>query len=247
MGERTDILEDLAVLTGATVLGAETGRLLKDFDLDWVGAASRAVVTAKDATLVGPCGLPEEIEQRQVQLQTKLNRVKGGLKRQLSKRLGRISGGVARFRLGARSEAEMQERKARVEDALLAMKSATEEGVVPGAGAALVRVAAKVMDAAIKEKDHDKKAGLTVVANALEAPFLKLAANAGLEGKPFSVSIATSKKKGTTLDPFKGELVDAEKSGILDSAKVARCAVRNAASVAALLLTTSALVKIARH
>ena len=237
---RKAMLEDLAVLTGGTVISEEKGFRLENASLDDLGRAKRIVITKDDTTIVDGAGTQDTISARINQIKAQTESTSSDYDREkLQERLAKLSGGVAVLKIGAATEVEMKEKKARVEDALHATRAAVEEGIVPGGGVALVR-AIPALDA-IEVENEDQRIGVQIIRRALEAPLRTIANNAGLEG-----SIVVQKvKDGTGNYGFNArteEYGDLIEQGVLDPTKVTRTALQNAASVSALLLTTEALV-----
>jgi chaperonin GroEL len=236
---RKAILQDLAVLTGGQVISAEVGLKLEDVTLDQLGIARKVVVTKDDATIVGGGGKPDAIKGRVNQLKREIEQTDSEYDREkLQERLARLSGGVAVIKVGAATEVELKERKHRIEAAVSATQAAVEEGIVPGGGVALLQ-AQTVLDKL--DLQGDELTGVGIVRRALEEPTKQIAANAGFEGAVV-VEKVRSLDPGWGLDAATGAYVDMFKAGIVDAARVTRCALQNAASVAALFLTTEAVV-----
>jgi chaperonin GroEL len=239
-GERRKaMLEDLAILTGGTVISGEVGLKLDNVTLDLLGSARKAVVTKDETTIVEGGGKPDEIKRRVNQLRAEIDKTDSDYDREkLRERLAKLSGGVAVIRVGAATEVELQERKHRIEDAVSATKAAVEEGIVAGGGVALLQA-----QAALDKLDlqGDELTGVGIVRRALEEPTKQIATNAGFEGAVV-VEKVRSLDPGWGLDALTGEYVDMFKAGIVDAARVTRCALQNAASIAALFLTTEAVV-----
>jgi chaperonin GroEL len=239
-GERRKaMLEDLAILTGGTVISGEVGLKLDNVTLDLLGSARKAVVTKDETTIVEGGGKPDEIKRRVNQLRAEIDKTDSDYDREkLRERLAKLSGGVAVIRVGAATEVELQERKHRIEDAVSATKAAVEEGIVAGGGVALLQA-----QAALDKLDlqGDELTGVGIVRRALEEPTKQIATNAGFEGAVV-VEKVRSLDPGWGLDALTGEYVDMFKAGIVDAARVTRCALQNAASIAALFLNTEAVV-----
>ncbi len=239
-GERRKaMLEDIAILTGGRVISEEAGMKLETAQLSDLGRAKRVIITKDYTTIVEGAGKKEDIEARIKQIKAQIEETKSDYDREkLQERLAKLSGGVAVIYVGAATETEMKEKKARIEDALHATKAAVEEGIVPGGGVALLR-AAKVLENI--EFEGDQKIGAEIVRKALSEPLRQIAENAGLEG---SLVVEEVKKLDTNkgLNAATGEYVDMFEAGIIDPTKVERVALQNAASIASLLLTTEAIV-----
>jgi len=236
---RKAMLADIAVLTGGEVISEEVGLKLENVTLDLLGRARRLTVTKDETTIVEGAGSEEDIKGRIAQIKTEIERTDSDWDREkLQERLAKLSGGVAVVKVGAATEVELKEKKHRIEDALSATRAAVEEGIVPGGGVALLRA----QDALAKlDLTGDEATGVQIVRKALELPLYWIASNAGLEG-----AVAVSKVRDLDgaqgLNAATGEYVDLVKEGVIDPAKVTRSAVQNAASIAALLLTTETLV-----
>jgi len=239
-GERRKaMLQDLAVLTGGQVISAEVGLKLESVTLDQLGSARKVVVTKDDTTIVEGGGEQDEIKGRVNQLKAEIDRTDSDYDREkLQERLAKLSGGVAVIKVGAATEVELKEKKHRIEDAVSATKAAVEEGIVAGGGVALLQ-AQTALDKV--DLEGDELTGVGIVRRALEEPTRQIAANAGFEGGVV-IGRIRSLDPGRGLDAVTGEYVDMFKAGIVDAARVTRCALQNAASIAALLLTTQAVV-----
>ncbi len=239
---RKEMLQDIAILTGGTVITADLGLELKDADLSQLGKAKTITVTKENTTIVGGAGTSEQIEARIAQIRTAMETTTSEFdKEKLQERLAKLAGGVAVIKVGAATEIEMKEKKLRIEDALAAAKAAAEEGIVAGGGTALIN-AMPAVEALIENLEGDEKTGAKIVLRALEEPVRQIAANAGLEGSVIIDNIRRSGKVGYGFDAYKEEYVDMIDIGIVDPAKVTRSALQNAASVAAMVLTTESLV-----
>ena len=239
---RKEMLQDIAILTGGTVITADLGLELKDADLSQLGKAKTITVTKENTTIVGGAGTSEQIEARIAQIRTAMETTTSEFdKEKLQERLAKLAGGVAVIKVGAATEIEMKEKKLRIEDALAATKAAAEEGIVAGGGTALIN-AMPAVEALIENLEGDEKTGAKIVLRALEEPVRQIAANAGLEGSVIIDNIRRSGKVGYGFDAYKEEYVDMIDTGIVDPAKVTRSALQNAASVAAMVLTTESLV-----
>jgi chaperonin GroEL len=241
-GERRKaMLQDMAVLTGATVISEEIGLKLDTASLDLLGRARRVVVTKDDTTIVDGNGTEEDVKGRVAQIKREIEETDSDWDREkLQERLAKLAGGVAVVKVGAATEVELKEKKHRIEDALSATRAAVDEGIVAGGGTALVR-ARKAVEEVIATLVGDEATGAKIVAVALEAPLRHIAANAGFEGAVKVREVADA-SGSFGLNANTGEIVDLVKAGVIDPAKVTRSALQNAASIAALLLTTEAIV-----
>lgn len=239
---RKAYLEDIAILTGGTYVSTDLGYELKDVSLDMLGRAKSVVVDKDKTTIVGGFGDQAAIASRVAQIRAQIAESTSDYdKEKLQERLAKLAGGVAVIGVGAATEVEMKEKKLRIEDALNATRAAVEEGIVPGGGVALLSVIPAVKKA-IAGLEGDALTGANIVLRALEAPIRQIADNAGVDGGVVVSSIVNAKKANYGYDAAKDEYCDMVKSGILDPTKVTRSALQNAASVAATLLTTEALV-----
>ncbi len=239
-GERRKaMLQDIAILTGG-VISEELGVKLESATLDDLGKAKRIIVDKENTTIVDGAGKPEDIKARIKQIRAEIEESTSDYDREkLQERLAKIVGGVAVIHVGAATETEMKEKKARVEDALNATRAAVEEGIVPGGGVALIRCL-KVLDD-VKPADDDEAAGIEVVRKAAQAPLVQICKNAGYEGAVV-IEKVKSMKDGEGFNAATGEYEDLYKAGVIDPKKVTRIALQNAASVASLLLTTEAAI-----
>ena len=238
---RKAMLEDMAILTGAQVVSAELGLKLDSVGLEVLGKARRAVVTKETTTIVEGVGDPEAVKARAEQVRAEIAQTDSDWDREkLQERLAKIAGGVAVIKVGAATEVEMKEKKHRIEDAISATRAAVDEGIVAGGGTALVH-AADALAKGLEGGDRDFSIGVTLVRKALDQPLRWIAENAGLDGYVV-VNKVRDLEYGQGLDAATGEYTDLLKAGIIDPVKVARNAVANAASIAALLLTTETLV-----
>ena len=238
---RKEMLKDIAILTGGTVISEELGLELKDTTMDQLGRAKSVKVQKENTIIVDGCGDKKAIADRVAQIKAQIEETTSDFDREkLQERLAKMAGGVAVIRVGAATEAEMKEAKMRMEDALSAAKAAVEEGIIAGGGSAYVNAAAEVQKV-VDGLEGDEKTGGRIVLKALEAPLFHIAANAGLEG---SVIINKVKESpvGVGYDAYNEEYVDMVEAGILDPAKVTRSALQNATSVASTLLTTESAV-----
>ena len=240
-GERRKaMLEDIAILTGGRFISEDLGVKLENVTLDDLGMAKKVIIDKDTTTIVEGAGSKEAIEGRVKQIRTQIEETTSDYDREkLQERLAKLVGGVAVIRVGAASETEMKEKKARVEDALNATRAAVEEGIVPGGGVALLR-AAKALDNL--KLEGDQAIGVDIVRKALEEPLRQIAENAGKEGAVVVEKVKDSKEPNFGFDAAKEEFTDMMKAGVIDPTKVVRLALQNAASVASLLITTEALV-----
>lgn len=241
---RKEMLQDIAILTGGTVVSSETGMELKEADLSMLGRARQIKVNKENTTIVGGAGEKELIAARVAVIKNQIVETTSDYDREkLQERLAKLAGGVAVIQVGAATEIEMKERKLRIEDALAATRAATEEGIVPGGGIALLSVASKVK-ALLPEYTGDAKTGVQIILRALEEPIRQIAANAGVEGSVIveNVKANAGKSAGYGYDALNDEYCDMIERGIIDPTKVTRSALQNAASVAAMVLTTESLV-----
>ncbi|MCC0015858.1 MAG: chaperonin GroEL [Rhodobiaceae bacterium] len=237
---RKAMLEDIAVLTGGTVVSEDLGIKLESVTLDMLGRAKKVQITKEDTTIVDGAGSKKGIEGRVGQIRAQIEETTSDYDREkLQERLAKLAGGVAVIRVGGATEIEVKERKDRVDDALNATRAAVEEGVVPGGGVALLR-ASKFIDA--KGENEDQNAGINIVRRALQAPIRQIAENAGDEGSVVVGKIMGENKANFGYNAQTGEYGDMIKMGIIDPAKVVRTALQDAASVAGLLITTEAMV-----
>jgi len=236
---RKEMLQDIAVLTGGTVITEDLGLQLKDTTVDQLGTAGKVTVDKENTTIVEGSGDKDQIAERVAQIKKQISETTSDFDREkLQERLAKLSGGVAVVKVGAATETELKERKYRIEDALNSTRAAVQEGFVAGGGTALVNVIDKV--ASLEEKD-DVQTGINIVKRALEEPVRQIAFNAGLEGSVI-VEKLKGEKPGIGFNAATGEWEDMIDAGIVDPTKVTRSALQNAASVAALLLTTEAVV-----
>ena len=239
---RKAMLEDIAILTGATVISSDLGYEIKDATLDMLGSAKMVQVDKDNTTIVDGAGDPALIKQRVAAIQHQISESTSDYdKEKLQERLAKLSGGVAVVRVGAATEVEMKERKLRIEDALAATRAAVEEGIVPGGGIALLSVSDKVT-AYANTFSGDEKTGALIIAKALTAPIKQIAENAGVDGGGIVDNGLRAKKANFGYDALKNEFCDMVEKGILDPTKVTRSALQNAASVSSTLLTTEVIV-----
>jgi chaperonin GroEL len=240
---RKAMLEDIAILTGGTVISEEVGLELKTATIDMLGQAHQVKVDKDNTTIVEGKGSSEAIKARVASIKAQIEETTSDYDREkLHERLAKLSGGVAVIRVGAATETEMKEMKLRIEDALAATRAAVEEGIVPGGGTAMLKAEGKVRDLIETIEDPDEKTGAKIVLKALEEPIRQIAANAGLEGSIIVEKIRNNESSSFGFDARKEEYVDMIKAGILDPTKVTRSALQNAASIAAMLLTTESIV-----
>ena len=241
---RKEMLQDIAILTGGQVITSDLGIELADATVEMLGTAKQVTVTKENTTIVDGAGKKNDIKDRVAQIRNAIENTTSEFdKEKLQERLAKLAGGVAVIKVGAATEIEMKEKKMRIEDALAATKAAVEEGIVAGGGTALINAMGAV-DKLLGKLEGDEKTGAKIVLRALEEPIRQIAANAGLEGSVIIENIRknTKGKKTYGFEAFKGEYVDMIDAGIVDPAKVTRSALQNAASVAAMVLTTESLV-----
>jgi len=242
-GERRKaMLQDIAILTGAQVVTEEVGLKLETVTLDLLGTARKVVITKDETTIVEGAGADDDIKGRINQIKTEIENTDSDYDREkLQERLAKLSGGVAVIKVGAATEVELKEKKHRIEDAVSTTKAAIEEGVVPGGGVALLRSQVAILELA-KTLEGDIATGARIVASAVEAPLTQIAENAGLNGGVVVEKVRNLKKGTEGLNAATGEYEDLLKAGVIDAAKVTRSALQNAASIAALFLTTEAVI-----
>jgi chaperonin GroEL len=232
----------MAILTGGQVITEEVGLKLENVTLDLLGKARKVVVTKDETTIVEGGGDENDIKGRIAQIKTEIENTDSDYdKEKLQERLAKLSGGVAVIKVGAATEVELKEKKHRIEDAVSTTKAAVEEGVVPGGGVALLRSQVRILEAADK-MEGDEATGARIVARAVEEPLKQIAVNAGLEGGVVVEKVRNLKKSAEGLNAETGEYEDLFKAGVIDAAKVTRSALQNAASIAALFLTTEAVI-----
>jgi chaperonin GroEL len=242
---RKAMLQDIAILTGGTVITEELGRKLESVTVNDLGQAGKVVVTKDDTTVIEGKGEADRIKGRIEEIKVEIDRSTSDYDREkLQERLAKLSGGVAVIRVGAATETELKEKKHRVEDALSATRAAVEEGIVPGGGVALINALKSIEK--LKMDSEDETIGVKIVRHALEVPMRKIAANAGKDGAVIQDTVRrTQAEKGSDAigyDVLTDEYVDMVKAGIIDPAKVTKGALENAASIAAMILTTEALI-----
>ena len=239
---RKAMLQDIAILTGGQVISDELGMDLKETTIDMLGTARQVKVNKENTVIVGGAGDPQEIKNRVKSIKAQIEETTSDYdKEKLQERLAKLAGGVALISVGAATEVEMKEAKMRIEDALAATRAAVEEGIVAGGGVALLNVT-KQVEALKARTTGDEKTGVDIVLRTLEAPMRQIAKNAGEEGSVIVENIKRSKKLGYGFDAADNTYGDMLHKGIIDPTKVTRCALQNAASVAAMVLTTESLV-----
>ncbi len=239
---RKEMLRDIAILTGGEVVSSEIGLELKDAGIEVLGRARQVKITKENTIIVDGAGDSSEIKARVNQIKSAIETTNSDFDREkLQERLAKLSGGVAVIKVGAATEAEMKEKKLRIEDALNATKAAVEEGIVAGGGTAYLNVIPAV-EKVLKTVDGDEKTGVKIVLKGLEEPVRQIATNAGFDGAVIVDKIMSSKKVGYGFDAYNEKYVDMIASGIVDPKKVTRCALQNAASIASVILTTESVV-----
>ena len=239
---RTEMLQDIAILTGGQVVSSEIGLELKDATLDMLGRARQVKINKEHTIIVGGAGDSAEIKARVAQIRNAIAETTSDFDREkLQERLAKLAGGVAVIKVGAATEAEMKEKKLRIEDALNATKAAVEEGIVAGGGTAYLNVIPAV-EKLVEKVDGDEKTGVKIVLKALEEPIRQIAANAGFDGGVVVNNILHSEKVGYGFDAYNEVYCDMVASGIVDPTKVTRSALQNAASIASVILTTESVV-----
>ncbi|MBQ1246379.1 MAG: chaperonin GroEL, partial [Clostridia bacterium] len=239
---RKEMLRDIAILTGAEVISSELGLELKDADIAQLGQARQVKVSKENTIIVGGAGDSEAIQSRVSQIRAAIETTTSDFDREkLQERLAKLAGGVAVIKVGAATEAEMKEKKLRIEDALNATRAAVEEGIVPGGGTAYLNVIDDVK-AVLDTVEGDEKTGVKIVIKALEEPVRQIATNAGFDGGVVVDKILSSGKQGYGFDAYNEVYVDMMSAGIVDPTKVTRSALQNAASIASVILTTESVV-----
>jgi chaperonin GroEL len=237
---RKAMLEDIAILTGGTMISEDLGIKLENIKISDLGRAKKINIDKENTTIVEGAGDPQKIQGRVKQIKTQIEETTSDYDREkLQERLAKLVGGVAVINVGAATETEMKEKKARVEDALNATRAAVEEGIIPGGGVALLRCLAALKNLKL---DNDKQIGVEIVRRSLEEPIRQIVNNAGIEGSVVVEKVKHAKDINYGFDADKEEYVDMIKAGIIDPTKVTRYALQNAASVAALMLTTSVMI-----
>ena len=239
---RKAMLEDIAILTGGTVISSEVGYEFKDVTLDMLGRASSVKVDKENTTIINGAGDPAQIDARKQAIKAQMAVTTSDYdKEKLQERLAKLAGGVAVINVGAATEVEMKEKKLRIEDALNATKAAVQEGIVPGGGIALIQTI-KAIEKFAETLSGDEKTGATIVLKAIEAPLKQIALNAGLDGSVILNEVLKSGKANYGFNALTNEYTDMVESGIIDPTKVTRSALENAASVAGVFLTTESVV-----
>ena len=239
---RKEMLKDIAILTGGTVVTEELGIELKDATIEHLGRARQVKVNKENTTIVGGYGNPDDIKARISQIKSAVEITESDFDREkLQERLAKLSGGVAVIKVGAATETEMKEKKLRIEDALNATRAAVEEGIIAGGGTAYINVIPQV-NALLETVDGDEKTGVKIVLKALEEPLRQISANAGFDGAVVVDKVKSSGKIGYGFDAYNETYCDMMEAGIVDPTKVTRSALQNAASVASTVLTTEAIV-----
>ena len=239
---RKEMLQDIAILTGGQVISTDLGMELKDTTLDLLGRARQIKVSKENTIIVDGAGAADAIKSRIAQIRSLIETTTSDFDREkLQERLAKLSGGVAVIKVGAATEVEMKEQKLRIEDALNATRAAVEEGIVCGGGTVFVG-ASKAVEELLADAEGDEKTGIAIIAKALEEPVKQIAANAGVDGSIVLDKIKNSTKKNFGYNALIGEYTDMMKAGIVDPAKVTRSAIENAASIAAMVLTTESLI-----
>jgi chaperonin GroEL len=238
---RKEMLRDIAILTGGEVITEEVGINIRDIKLEWFGRAKSVKVQKENTIIVNGAGDSKAIKDRIDSIKKQIELTTSSYdKEKLNERLAKLAGGVAVIKVGAATETEMKEKKARVEDALNATRAAVEEGIVPGGGTAFINTLPEITEL-INSLRGDEKTGAAIILRALEEPLRQIAANAGIDGSVVVEKVKNS-EKGIGFDAAKEEYIDMFKSGIVDPVKVTRSALQNAASVAAMILTTESAV-----
>ena len=239
---RKEMLQDIAILTGGTVISEELGLKLESTEIEQLGRAKSVKIDKDNTVIVDGAGAKDNIAARVAEIKGQIEKSTSDYdKEKLKERLAKLSGGVAVINIGAITETEMKEKKFRVEDTLAATRAALEEGIVPGGGIALIEASKALTDEAAKGLSDDEKVGFKIVRRALEEPIRQIADNAGVDGAVVAER-AKNEKAGTGYNAYTGEWVDMMKAGVIDPAKVTRSALQNAASVAGMLLTTECAI-----
>ncbi|MEC7301243.1 MAG: chaperonin GroEL, partial [Pseudomonadota bacterium] len=238
---RKAMLEDMAILTGGTVISEDVGIKMENVTLDMLGRAKKVSITKDETTIVDGAGKKKDIDGRFNQIRAQIEETSSDYDREkLQERLAKLAGGVAVIRVGGATEIEVKERKDRVEDAMNSTRAAVEEGIVPGGGSALLK-AVKALDK-VSPDNNDQRVGVEIVQRAIIVPVKQIAENAGADGSIIAGKLSENNDKNYGFDAQSGKFVDMIKSGIIDPAKVVRTALQDAASVAGLLITTEAMV-----
>ena len=239
---RKEMLRDIAILTGGQVISEELGLELKETTLDMLGSAHLVKVDKENTTIIDGAGSKEDIQARVANIKTQIEDTTSDYDREkLQERLAKLAGGVAVIQVGAATEVEMKERKMRIEDALAATRAAVEEGIVPGGGVSLLNVQKKVREL-LDVTQNDERTGVSIIVRAVEEPIRQIASNGGVDGSIIIDTIRRKGQEGYGYDVVRGDYVDMIDRGIIDPTKVSRSALQNAASIAALVLTTESLV-----
>jgi len=239
---RKDMLQDMAVLTGGTVITSDLGMELRDTTIDMLGSARQVKISKENTIIVDGAGTKEALKERENQLKNEMEASTSEYdKEKYQERLAKLSGGVAVIKVGAATETEMKEKKLRIEDALNATRAAVEEGIVAGGGVSFV-AAAKAVEKLLEKAEGDEKTGMATVCRALTAPIKQIAENAGLDGAVILENVRNANKANYGFDAANEVYGDMIKAGVTDPTKVCRSALENAASVAAMVLTTESLV-----
>ncbi len=239
---RKAMLEDIAILTGGTVISTDLGIEFKDVNFNMLGRAAQIKVDKENTTIIGGAGDPSQIKARVMAIRSQIEATTSDYdKEKLQERLAKLAGGVAVINVGAATEVEMKEKKLRIEDALAATKAAVEEGIVPGGGTALLTAIPSLKEL-VNELEGDEKTGASIILKAIEEPVRQIAVNAGLDGSVILNEIIKKGDKNYGFDAYKNEYCDMVKCGIIDPTKVTRSALQNAASIASTLLTTESIV-----
>ncbi len=241
---RKAMLEDIAIVTGGTAIFEELGIKLENVELSQLGRAKKVRIDKDNTTIIEGAGDMKAIKGRIEALKTEIDNTTSDYDREkLQERLAKLAGGVAQINVGAATEVAMKEKKARVEDALHACRAAVEEGILPGGGVAVIRAAAKVLDAFRKAtKNEDLRLGIEIVRRAVEAPIKQIAENAGVDGSVVAQKVKESNEANFGYNALTHEYGDMVKMGVIVPTKVERTALQNAASIASLLLTTDAII-----
>ncbi|HEY0724725.1 MAG TPA: chaperonin GroEL, partial [Pyrinomonadaceae bacterium] len=240
---RKAMLEDIAILTGGKVISEDLGIKLENVKLEDLGRAKKITIDKDNTTIVEGAGKQSDIEGRVKTLRAQIDETSSDYDREkLQERLAKLVGGVAVIKVGAATETEMKEKKARVEDAMHATRAAVEEGIVPGGGVALVRAAKALEKYEVGDGDPDEQIGVNIVRRALEEPLRQIVQNAGKEGAVVVERVRSEKNENSGFNAATEQYEDLVKAGVIDPAKVTRTALQNAASIAGLMLTTEAMV-----
>lgn len=238
---RKGFMQDIAVLTGATIISDDLGTTLQSATLEHLGKAKNVKVSKDSCLISGGCGNMEEINKQALKIKAQINLADGFDKEKLTERLAKLTGGIAVICVGSTTEPEMQEKKLRIEDAISATKSAIEEGIVPGGGVALIKCV-PILKEYINTLSGDEKTGAEIVLNSLYSPLMQIAENSGINGGVVIEKILNNKTNNYGFDALNNTYVDLIKTGIIDPTKVTRSAIQNASSVASVMLTTTCLI-----